>query len=106
MDQVERDPYTGDRVVVRRSHTGLIIGVIILLAIVAAVVFGLVDVRQTKDAKLPEVSVSGGQAPAYDVKTADVDVGTKSTSVDVPKVSVDTTKKSIEVPTVSVHKAN
>jgi len=50
--------------------------------------------------------VKGGQAPAFDVDTAKVDVGTKETSVDVPKVEVGTTKTDVELPTVDVEKAN
>jgi hypothetical protein len=47
------------------------------------------DVDQTKEAELPEVEVKGGQAPEFDVETADVDVGTKTTTVEVPTVDVD-----------------
>lgn len=87
------------------ARTGLIIAVIAILAIIAAFAFGLIDINQTKETKLPEVSVQGGQAPAFDVDTAKVDVGTKNTDVTVPKVEVGTTKAEIKVPTVDVQKA-
>lgn len=46
------------------------------------------DVEQTKEAELPQVDVKGGQVPEFDVKTADVDVGTKKTTTEVPDVDV------------------
>ena len=88
------------------ARVGIIVAVIAILAIIAAFAFGLVDINQTKEMKAPEVSVSGGQAPAFDVDTAKVSVGTKSTDVTVPKVSVGTTEESVKVPTVDVQKAN
>ena len=45
-------------------------------------------VEKTQDAKLPEVHATGGQLPAYDVKTPDVKVGTKKTTVEVPTIEV------------------
>jgi len=46
------------------------------------------DVDQTKEAELPEVEVKGGQAPEFDVETADVDVGTEKKEIEVPDVDV------------------
>jgi hypothetical protein len=84
----------------------LIIAIIAVLAVIAAFAFGLIDISQTKQMKAPDVSVSGGQAPAFDVSTAKVEVGKKTTDVTVPTVDVGTTKKQVEVPTVDVKKAN
>ncbi len=39
------------------------------------------DVDQTQDGEMPEVKVEGGQLPEYDVETAEVEVGTKETTV-------------------------
>lgn len=47
-------------------------------------------VKQTQDAKMPEVHATGGQMPAYDVKGPDVTVTTEPRTVDVPKVKVHT----------------
>jgi hypothetical protein len=47
------------------------------------------DVDQTEEAELPEVSAEGGNMPEFDVETADVDVGTKEVTVEVPTVGVD-----------------
>lgn len=84
---------------------GLVAAVIVIIAIIAAFAFGLIDINQTKETRLPEVSVRGGQAPAFDVDTADVDVGTKNTTVDLPKVDVGTTEEQVKLPTVDVDKA-
>ncbi len=88
------------------ARVGIIVAVIAILAIIAAFAFGLIDINQTKEMKAPDVQVSGGQAPAFDVDTAKVDVGTRTTDVTVPKVEVGTTKEEIQVPTVDVQKAN
>ena len=57
----------------------------------AAATFGLAacDVDQTEEAELPEVDVEGGNMPEFDVETADVEVGSKEVTVDVPTVDVD-----------------
>lgn len=88
------------------ARAGIIIAVIAVLAIIAAFAFGLIDIDQTKETKLPDVAVQGGQAPTFDVDTAKVDVGTRTTDVTVPTVDVGTTKEDIKVPTVNVDKAN
>lgn len=46
------------------------------------------DVDQTKEGDMPEVEVTGGQLPEYDVETADVDVGTEEKTVEVPDVDI------------------
>lgn len=63
---------------------------IIITSLLAPLAIGLAacDVDQTKEAELPEVEVTGGQVPEFDVETADVDVGTKETTVEVPDVDV------------------
>lgn len=87
------------------ARIGIIVGVIAVLAVIAAFAFGLIDINQTREMKAPDVQVSGGQTPAFDVDTAKVNVGTKTTDVTVPKVDVGTTKEEIKVPTVDVDKA-
>ncbi len=63
---------------------------IIMTALLAPLAIGLAacDVDQTKEGELPEVEVKDGQMPEFDVETADVDVGTKTTTVEVPDVKV------------------
>lgn len=86
-------------------RNGILIVLVAIAAIVGAFAFGLIDINQTKETKLPEIAVEGGQAPAFDVKTAKVDVGTTTTSVELPKVEVGTTKEQVKLPTVDVKKA-
>ena len=87
--------------------------VLILLAIAALVLLvlfatGILDMNQTKEAKLPDVDVSasGGQAPAFDVDAKEVVVGTTETNVSVPDVDVTSEEKTVDVPTVGVKKDN
>lgn len=68
---------------------GWLIALLVVVAlVVAAFAFGLIDIDQTKSLKAPEVSVTGGQAPAFDVDTATVDVGTKKEIIEVPTIDV------------------
>ena len=83
-----------------RAILGL--AVIVVLLLIAGMWLGLLRVDQTQQAQLPKISVSGGQAPKFDVQTAKVDVGTTQTTIAVPKV--ETEKKAIDVPKVTVDK--
>jgi hypothetical protein len=72
--------------------------ILAVLALIAAIATGFLDVRQTQSAQVPEISASGngvtatgGQAPSFDVETGSVSVGTKPANVAVP------------VPTLSVN---
>ncbi|HEV2080341.1 MAG TPA: hypothetical protein VGR19_10670 [Allosphingosinicella sp.] len=83
--------------------------VLILLAIAALVLLvlfatGILDMNQTREAKLPDVDVSaqGGQAPAFDVDAKEVVVGTTETQVEVPDVDVQTKETTVDVPVVGV----
>ena len=63
---------------------------ILIASLIAPLAIGLAacDVDQTKEGEMPEVEVKDGQLPEYDVETADVDVGTKETTVEVPDVKI------------------
>jgi len=70
----------------------LIVGII---AVIAAVATGFLNISQTREAKAPQVTASrngmtakGGQAPAFDVETGSVKVGTKDATVKVPALVV------------------
>jgi hypothetical protein len=78
-----------------------ILAIIVVIAIIA-VATGFVNLHSTPGS-LPKVSVEGGKAPTVAADVGSVDLGTKNTTVDVPKV--DTVKKTVAVPTVAVHKA-
>ncbi|MET0138223.1 MAG: hypothetical protein ABW192_07555 [Sphingobium sp.] len=82
-------------------------GSIVLIVVVVfgiAWAFGFVNLQQTRDAQLPAISVKGGQLPKFDADVANVQVGTKTESVEVPRVDVGTTNKTVEVPAISVEK--
>ena len=73
----------------------LVVLIIVVLAIIVAVATGFLDINQIRGAKAPEVSAThngvtakGGQAPAFDVETGSVKVGTKQTTVKVPTLVV------------------
>ncbi|WP_419814115.1 hypothetical protein [Glacieibacterium sp.] len=75
----------------RRGGMGWLVALLIIVAlVVAAFAFGLIDIGQTSKGSLPDVKVetSGGSLPKFDVNTADVNVGTKKTTVEVPTVDV------------------
>jgi hypothetical protein len=63
---------------------------IIITSLIAPLAIGLAacDVDQTQEGELPDVEVTGGQMPEYDVETADIDVGTKEETVEVPDVDI------------------
>ena len=71
---------------------------ILILAVVAllvAIATGFLDIRQTRSAEPPRVSVgesgvatSGGRSPSFDVETGSVSVGTRPANVQVPSVRV------------------
>ena len=70
------------------------------LAVVGLAALAACDVDQTQEGELPDVNVSGGPLPEYDVNVADVDVGTTNTQVEVPNIEMETTN--VQVPTVDV----
>lgn len=63
---------------------------IITSSLVLPLAMGLAacDVDQTQEGEMPEVQVEGGQMPEYDVETAEVEVGTKEETIEVPDVEV------------------
>jgi hypothetical protein len=70
----------------------LILAVVVIIGLVAS---GLVDIRQVRGARAPDVdatrngvTASGGQAPAFDIETGSVSVGTRDANVKVPAVTV------------------
>ena len=73
----------------------ILILILAILAIIAAVVTGFLDINQIRGAEAPQVSATsngivakGGQAPAFEVETGSVKVGTKESTVKVPAVEV------------------
>ncbi len=69
----------------------LLILILGIVALIAAVATGFVDINTVRGAKAPDVDASrngvvakGGQAPAFDIETGSVSVGTRPANVTVP----------------------
>jgi hypothetical protein len=69
--------------------------IIAVLVVIAGVGTGYIDINQIRGAKAPQLSVTGngvtakgGQAPAFDVETGSVKVGTREATVKVPALQV------------------
>jgi hypothetical protein len=73
----------------------LFILILIVLILIAAVATGFLDISQIRGAKAPEISAThngvqakGGQAPAFDVQTGSVEIGSRNATVTVPSLEV------------------
>jgi hypothetical protein len=73
----------------------LFILIVAILVIIAGIATGFLNINQIRGAKAPDISATkngltakGGQAPAFDVETGSVKVGTKQRSVNVPTLEV------------------
>ena len=87
----------------------LLILILAVVAVIAAVATGFVDINQTRSAEVPAVATTengvtakGGQAPAFDIETGSVAVGTSEANVTLPKVTVQEQQKQVRVPNVQV----
>lgn len=78
----------------------------ILLAVVAVLAVGaavyMVDIDQTQETRLPEVSIEGGQLPAFDADVGDVSITEETVDVSVPDVEVTMEEKSVTVPGIEI----
>ncbi|MBY5934772.1 hypothetical protein KUV51_17325 [Tateyamaria omphalii] len=78
----------------------------ILLAVVAVLGVGaavyMIDIDQTQETRLPEVTVEGGQLPAFDAEVGDVSVTEETVDVTVPEVDVTLEEKSVTVPGIKI----
>jgi hypothetical protein len=73
----------------------LFVLIVAILLIVAAIATGFLNINQIRGGKAPQVATTsngvtakGGQAPAFEVETGSVKVGSKETAVRVPTVEV------------------
>ena len=74
----------------------ILILVVLILVIIAGIATGFLDINQIRGAKAPQVAATGngittkgGQAPAFDVQTGSVKVGTQEKTVRVPTLVVE-----------------
>jgi uncharacterized protein involved in outer membrane biogenesis len=73
----------------------LFVLIVAILLIVAAIATGFLNINQIRGGSAPQVAATsngvtakGGQAPAFEVETGSVKVGSKETTVKVPTVEV------------------
>src|SRR3546814_8160974 len=86
----------------RGCRSGLIIVLLLIVIVIVLVAFGIVDITQTRQAKLPDVNTEGGQLPGYDVDTPGIDIGTEKKQITVPDIDVHEEQKTITLPDVDV----
>jgi uncharacterized protein involved in outer membrane biogenesis len=77
-------------------RTIIFILIIVVIVVIAGLATGLVDINQIRGAKAPQISATsngvtarGGQAPAFDVETGSVKVGSTQKTVQVPTLQVE-----------------
>ena len=73
----------------------LLVLIIAVVAIILALASGFLNINQIRGVEAPEVAATGngitaegGQAPAFDVETGSVKVGTTEANVTVPTLEV------------------
>jgi len=77
-------------------RTIIFVLIVAILVVIAGIGTGFLDINQIRGAKAPEISTTGngvvakgGQAPAFDVQTGSVKVGTEDKTVRVPALVVE-----------------
>lgn len=77
-------------------RTLIFVLILAILVLIAGIATGFLNVNQWRDAKAPQISAThngitakGGQAPAFDVETGSVKVGTAQKTVRVPTLEVE-----------------
>ena len=74
----------------------LLVIIVAVIAIIAAMATGFLNISQVRNAEAPQVtatangvSAKGGQAPAFDIETGSVKVGSTKAEVKVPALVVE-----------------
>ncbi len=85
--------------------------IIAVVALIIAVLTGMVNFRQTEPAVAPGIAAENGkiiarpgQAPAFDIETGSIGIGTGNASIAVPKVEIKPGDTRISVPSVEVRR--
>ena len=91
----------------------LLILIVAVVALIAAIWTGFIDIRQTSPAVVPNIEASngkltseGGQAPTFDIETGSIGVGTSEREVTVPSIEVKREGTTVAVPSVEVTPAD
>lgn len=73
----------------------ILVLIVAVLVVIAGIASGYLHIHQTRPAEVPQlattgkgVTAKGGQAPAFDVETGSVKVGSRQTTVKVPTLVV------------------
>ncbi|MFP7673866.1 hypothetical protein ACG74X_10995 [Marivita sp. S0852] len=66
---------------------GLVIAAVVAVIAIAFGVY-MIDIDQTQEAQLPEVTVEGGELPAFDAEVGDINVTEEDMTVTVPNLEV------------------
>ena len=89
-------------------RTIIVIFIVAILIVIAAIATGFLNISQTRPAQAPQLSTTqngvvakGGQAPAFDVETGSVKVGTQQTTVKVPGLEVQKPVRNQSAPATS-----
>ena len=76
-------------------RAAILILIVIIVGVIAAIATGLLSINQIRGIQAPQVSATtngvtaqGGQAPAFEVETGSVKIGTANTTVQVPALEV------------------
>ncbi len=74
----------------------ILVLILVVVALIAAILTGFLDIRQTRGAQVPDLSSNGsavtetgGQTPAFDVETGKVAVGSRPENVTVQMPTVE-----------------
>ncbi|GAA5080690.1 hypothetical protein N0B44_28705 [Roseibacterium beibuensis] len=67
--------------------TAPILGIAVAAIVAIGAAVYLVDIDQTEEAALPEISVEGGNMPEFEAETGDIEVG--ETEVTVPTLEIE-----------------
>ena len=73
----------------------LLVLILVIVAAIAAIATGFLDIRQTRQAEVPNISATpngvaakGGQAPKFEVDTGEIGIGTQEREVKLPAIEV------------------
>ncbi|MEX0371382.1 MAG: hypothetical protein AB3N09_12180 [Tateyamaria sp.] len=78
----------------------VILAVVAVLGVAAAVY--MIDIDQTQETRLPDVTVEGGQLPEFETNVGSVELTDEQVDVTVPDVDVSMEETTVTVPGIEV----
>ena len=91
----------------------LLVLILLVVVVIAALATGMVDINTVRGARAPTIAASengvtatGGQAPAFEVETGSVALGTGEANVAVPKMTIEKSQQQVAVPQVEIRGAD